>query len=163
MFLPPGVMTLGQFGSHVLYAQAFAGKQHNQVIKHVRALVDKAVVSSVCSLNYQLQCLFAVDKQILRISGIHSPQWDQSVMEASASLMSSDMSKLSFLGCFGIGVGPSSLTGGFLLKFSSAFGARAASCAASICSTCFMTSSTFILANKSENYSRIIICSCFKC
>ena len=59
MFFPTGLMTFGQFCSHILNAEALACKQNYEVIKHVRAFVDETVVGAVGGFDDEFERLLS--------------------------------------------------------------------------------------------------------
>ena len=59
MFLPARIVAYHQFLSHVLNAQSLGGQQHDEVINHVRAFIDEALVCTVHRFDDRFQSFFA--------------------------------------------------------------------------------------------------------
>ena len=57
MLLPTWVVALKQLGGQLLNTQALAGEQYDEVIEHIRTLIDQAVVGAVGGLDDQLKSL----------------------------------------------------------------------------------------------------------
>ena len=59
MLLPARGVTLTQFGGHLLDAHALAGEQHDEMVEHVRAFVDKAFGRAIGGFDDKFQSLLA--------------------------------------------------------------------------------------------------------
>ncbi len=55
MFLPIRIMAGAQFAGQILYAQALAGEQDDEMIEHVRTFVDHALIAAVGGFDDQFQ------------------------------------------------------------------------------------------------------------
>ena len=59
VLMPLGGVTLLQLAGHILYAKALAGEEDDEVVEHVGALVDEAVVGAIGGLDDGLEGLLA--------------------------------------------------------------------------------------------------------
>ena len=59
MLVPVRVVAHLQFACEVFYAQAFAGEKNDEMVYHVRTLIDETFVGAVACLYHSLKCLFA--------------------------------------------------------------------------------------------------------
>ncbi len=59
MFLPARIVPFYQIFGHLLDAHAIRRQQHNEVVQHVRTLLDEALVGSVDGFDDGLQRFFS--------------------------------------------------------------------------------------------------------
>ena len=59
MLVPVRVVAHLQFACEVFYAQAFAGEKNDEMVYHVRTLIDETLVGAVACLYHCFECLFS--------------------------------------------------------------------------------------------------------